>query len=431
MNINIIKRAYNRFRYMEDFPAYREFLEQVSSYDVWRVSQKEVCNWWEKRQSSKIEFEIYTDNVLVISCKLESSVIDVEGKGLLVPPIKLEKSSELKEENLSFTYSIIDEYSKFAEEVFNHFGYGHFKRSILSEKTDIDAEKLTPVLRSMHLTAEKHWRYEKEDINKLELLIKGAHERKGLPKVRIWTLPHYKGIPYRVAVSVRYDVDKAIMLMPEINEFEAKYGLTSTAYIRPLGYFYGEKEIKDYLKHERTSEIALHGEFVTTAERFKKDEYYAARKEKEVLEQIIGKEVTGVCMHGGELRTNVTSNTKLAIDSAGFRYETLYRNKYYLPLHLPVNKGISKSLSIGQHYADISAPLSKEFNEIMLKSFLRHFSNAYSVGGVFVPVMHPIYFGMRKYFTDPMNIYRLVRFAPNFIRTIIKMRSDQLFVNKD
>ena len=281
----------------------------------------------------------------------------------------------------------------------------------------------------MHSTAIKHWRYENDEIEKFRSLVKEVHNKKGLPDLRIWPLPHNNGIPYRACVSTRYDVDKAIMLMPEINELEAKYGLKSTAYIRPIGYFYGESEIIDYVKHSNISEIALHGEFVTTAERFKKDEFYSAKREKEILENMINREVEGVCMHGGELHSNATSNTKKAIELAGFKYETLYSSGYYHPFHLPLSKNISKTLSITRHTADISIPLTNQFKDIFLKELIDKFSTAYNIGGIFVPIMHPLYFGISKYLLNVKNMYMIARFTPKFISSIIKMRANQLFIN--
>ena len=101
-------------------------------------------------------------------------------------------------------------------------------------------------------------------------------------------------------MSPRFDVDKAIVNMPLIHELEGKYGMRSTAYIRPCGPFYGAREIRRYLERIGGNEIALHGEFVTTSQRFG-DEFKAAAGEKQLLEYITGRDVSGVCMHGGEL----------------------------------------------------------------------------------------------------------------------------------
>ena len=84
---------------------------------------------------------------------------------------------------------------------------------------------------------------------------------------------------------------------------------------------------------------------------------------------MVGREVAGVCMHGGELRTNTSPRTREAIEQAGYLYETMYRNRYYLPLHLPAEEGVRGTLSIGQHFADITVPGDERFSEALTRAF--------------------------------------------------------------
>ena len=73
--------------------------------------------------------------------------------------------------------------------------------------------------------------------------------------------------------------------------------------------------VRRYLERMEGHEVALHGEFVTTAEQRFGSEEAAAMGEKEYLAGLTGQEVEGVCMHGGELRTNTSTRTRDAIEA--------------------------------------------------------------------------------------------------------------------
>ena len=168
-------------------------------------------------------------------------------------------------------------------------------------------------------------------------------------------------------------------------------------------------------------EIALHGEFVTTARARFGDEYKAAAGEKSRLELYTGGEISGVCMHGGELTCNYSGNTRAAVEAAGFRYETMWRNGYFLPLHLPDGEGVMRCLSIGQHWADIIISPTPRFVEELCLALAERLARAESEGGVFVPVFHPLYFDSVNYLRHPENILRLGAFVPRYIASVGRM----------
>jgi len=294
----------------------------------------------------------------------------------------------------------------------------------------VRSRTLGPILAKLRETTTVHTRIGEEDLASVRSAIRAAHHERGVPELRLWTLPHREGSAYRVAVSPRFDVDKAIVNMPLIHELEARHGMRSTAYVRPLGPFYDAREIRRYASRAGGSEIALHGEFVTTARRRYGDELKAAAGEKQLLEYILGREVDGVCMHGGELSYNFSQNTRPAIEAARFKYETMYRNSYYLPLHLPSGPKMMRTLSIGQHFADMSVAPGPDFGDKLLEAFIDRFSKAADAGGVFVPVMHPFYFDPAHYASKPENIWRIAAFAPRYLAGILRMRRDQDYVNK-
>ena len=189
------------------------------------------------------------------------------------------------------------------------------------------------MLARLRETAIARQRYGEDDVASLRAAVRAAHASRGLPELRLWTLPQRDGRPYRVGVSPRFDVDKAIVNMPLIHELEGKYGMRSTAYVRPCGPFYGAREIGG-TPEAGENEIALQGEFTATSRRFG-DEFKAAAGEKQLLEYITGRETAGVSMRRRRVGRQYSANTRAAIEAARFRYETMYRDGYFHPLHLP------------------------------------------------------------------------------------------------
>jgi len=102
-------------------------------------------------------------------------------------------------------------------------------------------------------------------------------------------------------------------------------------------------------------------------------------------------------MHDGEPGGNLSPNTRAAIEAAGFAYETMYRNSYFHPLHLPSGMKPMRTLSIGQHFADLDVRPGPDFQRELEKSLVDRFEQAAAAGGVFVPVLHPLYFDFVHY----------------------------------
>lgn len=416
---------------MKDMRAYREFLEEISSRaDVWRAPQREIADWWKRRQSARIYMRVEEKGMLLVSCSLEDSAVEVGGMGILSPPISLPISESTPPGEVKISYRCREDLREFMREMLGHLGMSHLVECKAQEKCDIEQDSIDPLLERLRETAAKHKKYDTKDREELKAVIARAHRERGIPDVRIWTLPAIAGRAYRVAFSPRYDVDKAIVNMPAIQEMEARYGVKSTAYLRPYGLFYGEREIKFYRERIGDNEIALHAEFVTTARKYFGDEYRAAAREKARLEDIIGMEVRGVCLHGGELTYNYTTATRAAVEAAGFEYETLWRNGYFLPLHLPSESGTMRCLSIGQHLADIDITPNARFAEALCKAFREKLESAEREGGVFVPVMHPLYFDLGNYLRRPENLARIAVFVPRYLGTVLRMRGDSMYANK-
>jgi hypothetical protein len=431
MNLDLFKRAIFRNRHMKDRPGYLEFLQHIDGRKgVWKASQLDVARWWERRQAAGLEMEVSGPGVLRVSCAIEDCVIEAGGERLEPAPVEVPVSSEIPEGRITFTYQSPSEDEAFLREVLGHLGYNHFVSAPGGTVPDIGESEYLPVLEDLREMAVVHQKFGTEDLERMRSLLRDVHHRKGIPDLRLWTLPLIGGVPARSVVSPRFDVDKAIINLPGIHRIESRFGIHSTVYLRPMGIFYGEREITRYARDMEGHEIALHGEFVTTAEQKFGDEFNAAHEEKKRLEEICGVEAAGLSIHGGELRQNRSESTYEAAEQAGFRYNTLFRNSYYHPLHLPYGDGMSRMLSIGLHYADIMMTPGPGFSERLASAFIERFGEAEKVGGVFVPVMHPLYFDLSGYLCSAGNIARLLMFLPKCLVTLGRMGKDQEYSNR-
>jgi hypothetical protein len=432
MNLGMLQRVITRNRYVRNRPAYEGLLAHIdASGDVWKAPQREVAAWWERRQKAALDLRVAEHGTLEVGCTLEGSVVEIDGKELRVPPFTCPASSSLEAGAVEITYHCGSVDQDLAREIFAHLGYAHVRPAGLNDVADVKQETLDPLFARLREMANVHMRYGEEDLAALRAAVRAAHGRRGVPELRLWTLPHRDGRAYRVCVSPRFDVDKAIVNMPLIHELEGAHGMRSTAYVRPCGPFYGAREIRRYLERLGDNEIALHGEFVTTAHRRFGDEFKAAAAEKRLLELITDTEAAGVCMHGGEMSSNMSENTRPAIEAAGFKYETVYRNGYFHPLHLPRGTGTLRTLSIGQHFADLNVKPGRDFAGELLASLVDRFSRAAAVGGVFVPVFHPLYFDPAHYLANIENLYRIGAYMPRYVAGIARLRRGQSYLNKD
>ena len=423
MNLGIAKRAFDRHTGTKNRPAYERFLADVDARPgVWKATQREIAAWWESRQAAAIDLRVASPGTLRVSCALADAAIEMEGGELRTPPFDLSLSTEIPAGELAITYRCAPGLETFAREALGHAGLAHLRPAAAGSAPDIDAAALDPVLSALRATAIEHQAFRPDDVAALRELAARAHRARGAPGMRLWTLPWRGGAPCRVALSPRFDVDKAIVNMPLVHAIEARHGTRSTAYVRPMGLFYGSREIRRYAAAIGDNEIALHGEFATTARLRFGDEFAAAAGEKTRLEFYLGRAVDGVCMHGGELTENYSANSRAAVERAGFRYETMWRNGYYLPLHLPDGDGVYRCLSIGQHWADLIAKPGSRFVEELCAALAERFAQAERMGGVFVPVWHPLYFDIGNYLRYPENLARIGAFLPKYVVNVARMK---------
>ncbi len=427
MNLSMFRRAIDRHRHMQLFSPYREFLQHVvSQSDLWSVSQAEFAQWWASRDRASLDFVFDAQPRVTVRADLEGAVLEIGDGELRALPQSLECGPSAFRPSLSVPASQVE----LTRTILKHLGQAHVEvRTGPDEGTTVFSRLLHDYLEAGVVEARA---YPVSVIDALRDATRDAHRQAGLPPLRLWTLPRdAAGRPYRVAYSPRFDVDKAMVNVAMISELHAKFGIRGTFYVRPMGVFYGQPEIQRWAPRILEDEIALHGEFVTTAEQRFGDEVEAAKGEKRILEEWIGAEAVGVCTHGGELRTNQTANTPRATDEAGFLYETtFYPRSYFLPMFLPCPTGIRTTLTMLRHQDDVSLPLDSSFGLALQDTFSRQLGEARAMGGVFVPTMHPLYFDLKNYLSYASSWARLATFAPVFFARAVRMKRGQLWSNQ-
>ncbi|MDX1384632.1 MAG: hypothetical protein R3190_13350, partial [Thermoanaerobaculia bacterium] len=276
-------------------------------------------------------------------------------------------------------------------------------------------------------------------VDELLALVGRAMAGVGLPLFRLWYFPADGRTIRRSAFSPRFDVDRAIQLVPRIYDMERATGAESTYYLRAFGPYYDERAIADLARSCNGIDLALHGEFATNAPRFG-GVTPAAREEKGLLESMIGRPIRGVSMHGGDLAYNSGPESQAAVAAAGFGYDT---TSGPWPPALPIRTVVGGKLQpvhvlahslIDVHtipfhwqritdgdrvlrvirWRDIGRQLVSSsfwrYESRLLAQALAGLEQARASNTVFVPAFHPVYFGAASY------LARLPSWGPNLVR---------------
>jgi hypothetical protein len=254
--------------------------------------------------------------------------------------------------------------------------------------------------------------------------------QRNLPLIRVWYHPIVNGKVIKAVLSVRYDVDRAITNMPMIWALERKYGATSTAHLRAFGPFYGRREIRALasLSQSKRIELALHGEFVANAARYG-GQLQAALAEKKHLEHITGMSVQGVSIHGGELVSNWTKDTRDIIESAGFLYDTTFWAGHFPFRRLTQNGRLEKTYRLYVGIRDIEVPYSDHYAENLYNEAMHKIELVAQQNGVLVMMMHPEYFGYFTYLFKPTNLIKIFRFLPVYLARVLSTRRSDVHSN--
>lgn len=405
MNLSRFNRAAVRHLTMRNYDAYEQVLKAIKARgDIWMVSQGEYMAWWQRRNEATLRITV-TDGI----CQAESSL---EGEGAVFE--KFPSSGTAECENAQFSGEVwltIDSTLEKREvliEILKREGILNYR---VAQDGDffLSREEMTPLLSRIDTKLHKQDWPLKIDINAIRQLIIDKLAEHGLPLVRIWYHPVIDGTIIKAVLSPRYDVDRAITNLSRIRALEQKYGVTSTLYLRAFSPFYSDRNIKALASSAWCTEIGLHGEFARNSRQYG-DEFSAAGAEKQHLERLVGRPVVGVCMHGGEMTSNVNKHTTDVLEKTGFLYDTTPGMSYYLPFR-PIKNGEVRDIYLLNHvFGDIKVPSSRHYTRDFYEKVMEKMNKVYEHNGVFVLTLHPVYFNFFAYLFHPRNFARLVRF---------------------
>jgi hypothetical protein len=166
------------------------------------------------------------------------------------------------------------------------------------------------------------------------------------------------------------------------------------------------------------AEIALHGEFNTHARRFG-DEPAAAIAERRHLENLVGRPVQGVGMHGGELSNNRSDQTDRAVEQAGLLYDSTARPgevNYFFPFRKRTGDLFGQSYQFPHALADVEIPVSRRYSQMFYERAIARLEQVYSKNGIFILLMHPEYFGFFAYLFHLKNLRLLFSFLMTYFK---------------
>lgn len=398
--------------------SYTRILQYVRARpDIWVTTQGNYIAWWRERERMGLAIHVI-DGKCCIETSLPNAVIEqVPGRFLTAKEIPCATSRYTGAVTITIDPTLTRK--ELLLELLRREGILNVEVATAGAFHLSDAE-VAPLLAKIEVdmtkrTALAPGRPLEEDVQAIRRIVQKKLAAYNLPLLRVWYHPRVNGIVPRAVFSPRYDVDRAITNLGFIRRLEQKYGVESTLYIRAFCPFYTDREVQDLVNSPWCSEIALHGEFVTNARHFG-CECAAAQAEKEQLERASGRRVLGVGMHGGELATNRSPYTNAAIHDAGLLYDTTPRPvDYYFPFRKYANGGITPSYGLAHALSDINIPAGWRYGRRFYQETVAMMDTIYQANGVFVLMMHPIYFGFFRYLARPKNFWRLLVFLVKYL----------------
>lgn len=406
-----IRGALMRHLLMRNNKPYEQALSRFQRQgDIWLVSQGEYLHWWQAREQAPFTVRV-ADGHCYPELSLQNGVIEhYPGHFLPAEAVACEATVVTGEIFIGIDPELA--HRDILVELLKREGILNYKLSG-NEAVVLNSTNVGPLLTLIESKLRERGRYFEEDVAQLREIIVQALAARGLPLLRVWYHPQLNGTVMRAVFSPRYDVDRAITNLKLIRELELRYGVSSTLYLRAFCPFYGEPAIKHLASQPWCSEIGLHGEFVTTAQRTG-DQFSAAVAEKTRLEQWVGRPVLGVCMHGGELTSNTTPETSAVVEAAGLLYDTTQNMHYFFPFRKLVDGRLSRSYTLVHPTGDIKMPITRHYNQRFYQTIVTTMDEIYQQNGVFVLMLHPVYFGFGRYLMNPANWKYLLRFARSY-----------------
>lgn len=410
MKLKQMKRTVLRHLMMENYKAYEQVLKHIRARgDIWMISQGEYMAWWQRREKATLRI-IVSDGMCKVESSLENAVFErFPGEFMSSGVMQCEEARFSGEVWLTVDSTL--EKRELLIEVLRREGILNFTVAKEGEFL-LSHEEMEALLEEIDTKLHERGRLFEADIAALRQVVVDKLSERGLPLLRIWYHPRIDGTIVKAVFSPRYDVDRAITNMARIRELEQKYGVTSTLYLRASCPFYSDRDIKTLASSAWCTEIGLHGEFVRHSQRYG-DESSAAKAEKKHLERLVGRPVIGLCMHGGELTSNVSEDTLDAVERAGFLYDTTSGMHYYFPARPAVNGRMRNVYQLNHTFGDIRVSPGRHYARDFHEEVIEEMDEVYEKNGVFVLLLHPIYFDFFSYFFHPKNFAGLVRFLWN------------------
>lgn len=417
MPIKLMKRAVERYTRIRSFRPYQRVLQSVSARgDVWMASQGEYARWWDSRHHASLSMNV-AEGCCTVRTELDRAVLELYPGGFHAAG-SFPCPDTLYTGELQWTIDPSLERKDLLVEALRREGVMNF--SFGQEGTFFLSHELDDILARMerHLRQQELAEYDRTVVAIRDLLVARLASQ-GLPLIRIWYNPRINGRVMKGVFSPRHDVERALTNVPKVVRLEHQYRAGSTVYIRVFQPFYNDKEIAALPSLGVPVEVALHAEFFAHAQKHGSEEA-AARADKSHLEGLVGRPVSGVSNHGGELVENYTPNYWGAVEKAGFLWTISQRAfPYYLPYRwLDGNGRLSETYCICYQFRDIGIPY-ENFDQAFYEQALRDLDRALEHGGALVLMFHPGFFGFFSYLLHPKNAFRLARFMPTYAARVL------------
>jgi len=422
---------------MRNSQPYEQILRHVRARgDIWIVSQGEYMSWWLKRENASLKITV-SEGRCQVDTSLENAVLEkFPGEFLDSPTVSCDEPKFSGEVWITLDTAL--EKKGLLIELLKREGILNLR---IAEEGEfmLSQEEIGPLLEEIDARVQQ-WqgRFFEADACAIRQIVIDKLAARHLPLLRVWYHPRVDGVVTRAVFSPRFDVDRAITNLAPIRALEKQYDASSTLYLRTFCPYYTDREIKELSSMPWCSEIALHGEFVNHARKYG-DEFKAAKAEKAHLEELTGRPILGIAMHGGELSYNRSENTDDVIQEAGLLYDTTLRPVHdYFPFKKVVKGQISKSYNLPHAMGDFSVfpfklsrrvvkgqisksyrlarPLDSismsfiwNYGQVFYEKTIAKMNEIYERNGVFVITLHPVYFGFFSYLSRPRNWPPLVR----------------------
>lgn len=397
---------------------YERMLKEIRARgDIWMTSQGEYMGWWLKRDNAALRITVSEGQVHVCT-ELENAVIEqVSGEFLDTDIINCPSSDYCGEVWITIDRRI--ERKDLLIEILKREGILNYRIADDGDFCLSDAElgeKLAEIEASAIKRKGKFW---EADIADIRQLVADKLATRSLPLLRVWYHPRIDGVVMQAVFSPRYDVDRAITNMAHIRALENKYNVNSTLYIRAFCPFYTDEAVAELAASSWCSELVVHGEFVTYARKYG-SEAKAAVAERQHLIAVTGHPILGVGMHGGELTNNRTENTNSAVQDAGFLYDTTPRPaKDFLPSRKLIDGKLSDAFTLSHALGDIEIEANRNYGRAFYDRTMAKMDEIYEKNGVFVLMLHPVYFGFFTYLSRLRNWSPLLKFSMGYIKTML------------